>query len=61
MKPNLEDPWVRAELDRTEMGRRALWHYHQSKALGISKSVRRAELRIAERQAQRALERESDG
>lgn len=51
---NLDDMWVRGELNRTTEGRRALEHHERAKSTK-NRNVRRFSQRTAQRLADKAL------
>ena len=59
-RPDLDDMFVRARLELSELGRKALERYRRSMRPGLSKATRRAERRIAERRAREALEKDNE-
>jgi hypothetical protein len=58
--PDLDDPFVRGELERTETGREALRHLELSRRAGIGRAGARVERRLAQRKAAEALSERSD-
>jgi hypothetical protein len=59
--PNLEDPWVVARLERSELGREALRRYEASKRPNLKGPAQRAERRIAEKRAREVLDHDEGG